>query len=265
MPESRYIIRGGLEGRERLRTLSRVLRPTTRPFLDRAGVRVGARCLDAGCGGGDVTIELAAIVGAGGSVLGIDIDDLKLEIAREEAREADVKNVTYECLSIDDISGANLDAVYARFLLSHLPDPEGTLDRMRTLTRVGGVVAVEDVDFTGSYCYPENAAFARYCDLYTQAAHARGADPNIGRRLPQMFVDAGLAEIDVSVVQPTGFDPEVKRVTVLTLENIADAVVDVGLATRPEVNELVGQLAAFAAEPTSVLSFPRIVQVAGTV
>jgi 2-polyprenyl-3-methyl-5-hydroxy-6-metoxy-1,4-benzoquinol methylase len=54
-----YVIRGGVEGRERLRVLARVMWPTTEALLARVGTPRDARCLDIGCGGGDVTVELA--------------------------------------------------------------------------------------------------------------------------------------------------------------------------------------------------------------
>ena len=53
-----YVIRGGPEGRERLRVLARVMWPTTETLLTRIGIDPGARCLDAGCGGGDVSCSL---------------------------------------------------------------------------------------------------------------------------------------------------------------------------------------------------------------
>ena len=62
MTTPHYVIRGGLEGRERLRVLSRVMWPTTNALLDRIGIAPDARCLDLGCGGGDVTVLLAARV-----------------------------------------------------------------------------------------------------------------------------------------------------------------------------------------------------------
>src|ERR1051325_8233637 len=54
-----YVIRGGIEGRERLRILSRVLRETTAALFERLEIGDGMRCLDVGCGSGDVTMELA--------------------------------------------------------------------------------------------------------------------------------------------------------------------------------------------------------------
>ena len=54
-----YAIRGGVEGRQRLKVLSRVMQSSTSSLFDRLGIGDGMRCLDVGCGSGDVTLELA--------------------------------------------------------------------------------------------------------------------------------------------------------------------------------------------------------------
>lgn len=46
---STYIMRGGPEGRERLRLVTRVMAPATTALLDRVGVADDANCLDVGC------------------------------------------------------------------------------------------------------------------------------------------------------------------------------------------------------------------------
>jgi len=63
LDKSHYVIRGGIEGRARLRILSRVMWPSTLNLLQRAGISCGMTCLDIGCGGGDVSCELARLVG----------------------------------------------------------------------------------------------------------------------------------------------------------------------------------------------------------
>jgi 2-polyprenyl-3-methyl-5-hydroxy-6-metoxy-1,4-benzoquinol methylase len=265
MSDDHYIIRGGRAGRERLRLLSRVMEPLTRALLDRVRVARGARCLDVGCGGGDVTLMLARLVGPEGRVVGVDIDDAKLELAREEADAARVSNVEYRRGSIDDVDpDGSFDVVYARFLFSHLPDPTDALRRMIAFARPAGVVAVEDVDFSGCFCYPENIAYRRFCDLYVRAGEARGVDATVGRRLPALFAGAQMGEIGIHIGQPAGFDADTRLGMPLTLEYIEDAVVSSGLASREEMAALVSDLYAFAAEPTSILGWPRMVQVWGT-
>src|SRR5689334_11865638 len=102
MAEGTYIIRGGVAGRERLRLLSRILRPTTLSLLDRVGLRTGMSCVDVGCGGGDVTLDIARLVGREGRVLGIDIDAIKIDLAREEAAVAGIMNVEFRQTGVGD-------------------------------------------------------------------------------------------------------------------------------------------------------------------
>ena len=75
-----YVIRGGAQGRERLRILARVLHSSTAALFERLGVGDGMVCLDIGCGGGDVTLELARRVGPRGRVVGADIDETTLAL-----------------------------------------------------------------------------------------------------------------------------------------------------------------------------------------
>jgi ubiquinone/menaquinone biosynthesis C-methylase UbiE len=60
-----YAIHGGIQGRERLRVISRIMHPTSSALLDRLGVRDDLLCADFGCGGGDVTVEIARRVAPG--------------------------------------------------------------------------------------------------------------------------------------------------------------------------------------------------------
>ena len=80
-----YLIRGGIEGRERLRSIARVMSPTTLAFLESFPLAPDARCLDVGCGGGDVTLALSRIVPRG-HVTGVDFDGSKILLAQQEAK-----------------------------------------------------------------------------------------------------------------------------------------------------------------------------------
>ena len=82
----RYAISGGREGYERLRVLAASRRASTLELFRLAGLRPGMRCADLGCGSGDVTFEMAALAGPAGSAVGIDMDPVKLELARVAAR-----------------------------------------------------------------------------------------------------------------------------------------------------------------------------------
>jgi len=259
-----YIIRGGFEGRERLRVLSRVMQPAALSLFHRVGVRPGMDCLDVGSGGGDVAFDLAHLVSPGGSVLGLDIDEIKLQLARREARARHLSNVQFRAVDIaENDVGTEFDFVHARFVLTHLREPAKALAKMHKATRPGGIVAVADIDFRGYFCHPHFPPFERYVELYTTAVERRGADPNIGPRLPSLLEGAGIRGVQMNVVQPAGTHGEVKLITPITMENIADAVLAERLASRKEIERLVSELYAFAQDRSTVVSFPRVVEAWG--
>ena len=262
MEQNDYIIRGGIEGRERLRILSRVLQPTTLDLLRRAGARPGLRCLEVGCGGGDVACDLARMVVPGGRVLGTDIDRPQLAIARAEAEAQGLDNVAFEYSDITrDIPEGPFDFIHARFVLTHIPNPAEALARMKSVLAPGGVVVIEDIDFRGHFSHPESAALTRYVALYTEMVRRRGGDSNIGARLPLLFADAGFASPRMHIVHPAGHEGEVKLMSPITLQNIAPALLRAGLATEDEIGALVQELYAFASTPGTVAAMPRIVEV----
>jgi SAM-dependent methyltransferase len=265
MPDAtHYVIRGGLEGRDRLRVLSRVMHPTTSSLFDRVGVASGHCCLDVGCGGGDVTLALGRRVAPHGSAVGVDIDDTKLAIARDEAAQEAAKNVDFRhCdIRVDPID-ATFDLVYARFLLTHLSDPSAAVGVFYDHVKPGGTLIVEDIEFSGYFTHPASEAVERYRELYCATVSRRGGDPNIGPRLPSLLLQSGFTNVEVAVVQHVGLTGDAKLLNALTMENIAGAVLADGLATQVEIDAIVRELYDFAADPRTMCGTPRIVQAWG--
>jgi ubiquinone/menaquinone biosynthesis C-methylase UbiE len=261
---SGYIIRGGIEGRERLRILSRVMQPSTHSVLRRAGVQPGMSCLEVGSGSGDVAFDLAHMVGPSGQVVGIDTDETKLDLARREAEAQGIVNVEFRFGDITkDDPASEFDLVHTRFVLTHLPDPLEATRRMRRALKPGGIIVVEDIDFRGYFCDPECPALWRYVELYSQAVARRGGDANIGPRLPGLLSEAGFEHVEMNVVQPAGTIGEVKLLTPITMQNIADAVLNEGLATAAEIERIVDELYVYARTPGTVGCIPRIVEAWG--
>lgn len=260
----KYVIKGGVEGRERLRLLSEVMGPSTHGLLAEVGIGSGAACLDVGCGGGDVTVELARAAGPGGRVVGVDLDETILDIAQREAVRLGLHNITFEARDVTEWEPAEpFDVVYVRFLLSHLSNPEALVAAFHRYTRPGGVVIVEDLDFRGHFSEPECPALGRYVELYTKSVQTRGADPYIGPRLPELLRDGGFDDVQMKLHQPTSLSGGIKLLTCVTLENIAQTVVQDGFTTEGEVKETIEELYTFARDPHTVLGGPRVFQTWG--
>ena len=256
-----YVIRGGKAGKQRLDLLARIMEPHTKALLAKVGVGPGARFLDLGCGAGHVSLEAARLVGGDGTVTGIDLDQAKLELARKSAAQLDLNNLRFLYgHAIEVARAASHDFCYARFLLTHLSDPLAVLNAMRDALTPGGIVVVEDINMTGSLCYPQNPHFRRAIELYSSVVRRRGGDPDIGYKLPGLLRQAGFEAIQVNVVQPLYLDGEHKKLVLTTTELIREPVLAEGLAGRDELDRTIEGLAAFTADPTTLISLPRVFQ-----
>ena len=258
-----YVLRGGDRGAERLALLAAVKWPTTETLFRQVGLRrKWTASMSAAASGPSWSRwprSWGKIAGSWGSTL---MNAASNWLAR--------KPFASDCLfSSEPGPSANLmetaafDFVFARFVLTHLREPENALHQMVQAARPGGVVVVEDIEFAGHFCHPACPAFERYVSLYQQVVRHRGGDPNIGPRLLGMFQDAGLSQIRLELVQPTYHDGPGKRIAQVTMEHIREAVVGSGLASDAEIDDVVAELDSFANDPRTIMSLPRIFQVWG--
>ena len=255
-----YVIRGGKPGYDRLMLLARERGPDTQALLEQAGVSAGMRCIDVGCGGGAVTLEIARLVGPGGTVVGIDMDGVKLGLARQAAAERGLTNAEFRVGDVRDWDEpGGYDAVYSRFLLQHLSEPAGLIGRMWAAVRDGGVLVVEDADFDGFCCDPANEGFELFLDAYRRVLARRGGDHAIGRRLYRYFLAAGIPDPQVRLVQPV-HQGEAKTLAWSTLEATADAILAEGLATSDRVTAALASLRRFTDDPGTLICGPRVFQ-----
>ncbi|WP_426398105.1 class I SAM-dependent methyltransferase [Ralstonia sp. R-29] len=109
--------------------------------IEAAALATGERVLDIGCGAGASSLALAARVGAGGQVLGVDISKPLIDRARALARPD-----TPALFQVADASSAELpegafDILFSRFGVMFFDDPTAAFAHMRRALRPGGRVA----------------------------------------------------------------------------------------------------------------------------
>jgi SAM-dependent methyltransferase len=104
-------------------------------LLDEANVRAGERVLEVGCGTGTLLGKLAAEVGGGGMVAGVDISTTMLALARARA-PAGVR--VFEADAQTDALGGPYDVLVSRFGVMFFDDPVAALANLRAALRPGG-------------------------------------------------------------------------------------------------------------------------------
>jgi demethylmenaquinone methyltransferase / 2-methoxy-6-polyprenyl-1,4-benzoquinol methylase len=110
---------------------------------DFAEIGLGDRVLDVAAGTGDLTIELSKRVGPDGEVVGIDLSEAMLELAREKA-----PGIRFDQGSALDLPYADGEfaAATTGFAARNFSDLRRGLTEMRRVVRPGGRVVV--LDFT---------------------------------------------------------------------------------------------------------------------
>lgn len=261
MPAKTYAIEGGEEGKKRLDLLSRIIFNSTNSILEKAGLAPGMNCLDVGCGGGTVTRLIAEKVGIDGHAYGIDYDPKVIEMAISDAYSAGLKNIDFEVQDVMEIKEKEkFDLVYARFILSHLRNPQKLLKLIHKALINNGIIVIEDVDFPAHFSYPENHAFKEYIHLYEEVIRKKGADPAIGPKLFHYLHINGFKNIQINIVQPVFADGEGKTIGLVTLQKIKKSLLDEKLLSANKIDELIEEFKDFTNKKDAIISMPRIFQ-----
>lgn len=231
-------------------------------LLKQAGIKKGLKCLDLGCGTGDVSFEIAKLVGASGKVRGLDMDPIKIEKA--QLRASTEKFTTTQFIQgniFEWCESANYDLIYTRFLLTHLPQAESLIPKLINGLKPGGVLIVEDIDFQGHISHPQSNSYDRYVELYQKVVQMRGGDPNIGPKLFSYFTRSRLQKVQIKIVYPE--HTLGKEINLLNLKGISESLLEEQLITKQNLVDLTKDLEKFVHDPSTVASAARVFQAWG--
>lgn len=125
----------------------RLLRSTDARIAALAGIGVGQKALDVGCGPGRLAIALQRRAGATGEVHGVDPSEEMIDLARRRAAEAGAP-VEFRVDGIEKLPypDETFDSVVTRLVLHHLPEDskrQGFAELRRVLKPGGTLVVVE--------------------------------------------------------------------------------------------------------------------------
>lgn len=225
----------------RLQRQAEELAPDSAVLLDWVGVRPGDSAIDLGCGPRGVIDLLAERVAPGGRVVGLDADPAHVAMASEFVASQGLSDVQVVCGDArhTSLESGSFDLVHARTLLITVPRPAEVLGEMVRLARPGGWVAGLEPDTEAAICYPPHPAFDRLCEIFAVAFSRNGADPLFGRRLAELYRQAGLEEVTVKVragVYPAGHSRRTIRADLV--RSMRPQIVEMGLADQQELEEL---------------------------
>ena len=240
-PGAAYALGNSPAERDRLRQQAAELRADSEALLDRVGIAAGSSAIDLGCGPEGILDLLAGRAGPAGRVTGLDFNPASVAQARRFAAKRGYRNVQ---VVQGDARGTGLpsgsfDLVHTRTLLVNASDPEAVLTEMVRLARPGGAIAVLEPDAGMSVCYPPHQAWDRMARIWADVTRAYGIDAQIGRRLPDLFRQAGLADIGIEAradIYPHGHSRRTVRPDLL--RSMHSQILAKGICDERELHEV---------------------------
>jgi SAM-dependent methyltransferase len=210
----------------------------TERMLDDAGIGQGMRVLDIGCGPGAVSLMLSRRVGNEGHVFAVDRSPKMLELARENARQAGVSNLTFIEGGFDAgfPQRGTLDAVVGRRVLMYQSDAAQAVAQLADAVRTGGVIAFHEHDMVA--ISDDRASLPlhdRVRSWLREMLRLEGANLHMGFELHSALSAAGLiverVRAEANVLTPTAAYP-----VAAIIRAVLPRLLEHGITTAAEVN-----------------------------
>jgi len=175
--------------------------PQEAPLFGRYALAADARILDAGCGTGEAASRLAELF-PNASVLGVDIIDAHLELARSRYRSLAAR-LSFEHQSIYDLEAADrsFDLTVCRHVIHSIPYPERVLAELTRVTRPGGRLHLIPEDY-GMLHFQRGALDPQdfWHVVPARFGAATGTDLFIGRNIFGILAAMGLEAITIDYI-----------------------------------------------------------------
>ena len=185
--ESGYSLGDSDLAAERLALLARVFEPAMRTFLAREVPRKPKLALDLGCGPGHTT-EIVAEVVEPERTVGIDASERFLGQARVRVGTR-LEFINHD-VRLTPFPARPADLIFARLLLSHLPEPERQVARWVGELAPGGVFLSDEVERIET----DLEQFARYLALVEARMKASGGELYLGPKLDALRDGVGFRQ-----------------------------------------------------------------------
>ncbi len=266
MREANYPLASNLEEIKRLRIQAESLADEAAVMLDKIGVDAGMTCLDLGCGAGGITDLLAARVGPGGHVIGVDVEEFSLAAARSWADGLALDNVEFRSGSIfdNDLLPDSFDLVHLRYVITTIGRHDEIVASALRLVKPGGILALQEADAEGINIYPECQPFSDLKKILIAVFVEVGADPYAGRRVYELLRRHGLSEVDVRACTARArSDDDLSDYLPQTVLSVREAILDLSLMTESEIDQAVSACRRYLADPDTITTTSTVFQAWG--
>lgn len=165
--------------------------------LRQAGLTPGLRVLDAGCGPGIVTTQIAVRTQPA-RLVALDCNEISLAETRRQLDAAAIASAEVRPGNVYDehlAEAGGFDFAYTRLVFQHLSDPLKAMRNLRQTLSDGGRLCVCDIDDRWHGMAPDVPELGRFLDRARRAQARRGGNRHVGSELAHLLAEAGFRDI----------------------------------------------------------------------
>jgi len=175
-----------------------------RATIERLSLPAGAAVLDVCCGSGASALPGAQAVGPEGRVIGVDLADKLLELARSKAAAQGLQNVEFRVGDMENLQFADgsFDAVVCVFGIFFVEDMASQIAELWRMTKPGGQLAITtwgERVLEPAYSLWQEAVKKNRPDLYE--AHRPWDRTSREQTLRSLFTQAGVPDVQITSQQ----------------------------------------------------------------
>ena len=251
-----YFLGHSVVEQRRLQQQARDLADESRRLFEQIAIPTGAHVVEIGCGPQGCLGLLADRVGPTGAVVGVEMSEHAVELARRFVTEQELANVEVRHGNgkATGLRRASFDLATARLVLVNIPEPEDVVAEMAALVRPGGVVALHEADWGMVLCDPPLPAWDTMIRAFLGYSLANGIDPLIGRRIARLLRTSGLKDVRINPLIHI-YDVNHSRRTLFPefARNLRDRILANGIMTEDEFESCHESLERHLADPDTLV------------
>lgn len=220
-----------------------------------AGIKPGMRVADLGCGPGRITSILHKLVQPGGSVVGVDGSQERIQYAREKYGQEGVSFATRNLSEpLSDLG--EFDFIWVRFVLEYyLSSSFEMVGNFAKCLKPGGILCLIDLDHNQTNRYGAPDRLERTIKhVVKELGEKFNFDPYLGRKLYAYLYDLGFTDIDVDIIVYNLIYGDISEVDVYNLMKKVEVIPQ---KMNLSFEEYPGGYEEFRAEAEAFFSDPR--------
>lgn len=250
----------------RLKFQHGVWKEITDSFFDKLNISFGSKILDAGAGPGFVSFDLLERTGSSGEVTALEPSEMYIRHLKNEIKNREINNIKVIHGSVEtaDLPEKYYDLIFARWVISFVPDADSFLDKLILALKPGGTIAFMDYAYEGLALFPKGGAFDNMADAVRAYWVHGGGDPYIGARLPGMFRKRNITISELfPMVQAGGPTSGVFQWADKFFTVHIQQMVEIGVIKQNEGDEMLKDWIEHRTNEDTIFISPTIIAIAG--